>query len=440
MILITVDCFGCKGEMFLFWTLEWIPKHERFIRNALMNWEKTCIRSNTMKREAKPSNHLKSNHLKTATVSISLTILFIAAFFISCKIDTKKEEKSPANPPYVESVKEKLVGLEEEIQKKENEKLKLIARFEAKTGKKFPVSEIFNIGEKEMEVLEEYIRNEKNISIKDLLKALVSKEDEIRELREEHKTLNEQHKPHLVKKGENHYQIAIEYLLFQRGLAKNDAKKLLDKAVFFDPLTPGFKVWSFYDGKEYSSFVTQGEASISPAELERRKKKEIERIIEEERLKAQESEDELKKATQEFKTAQRKKQNELEAAKKRTRQIAEQKRKMEQQLNSLYYLVDTKKNLKDSGIISGGFLKSKKLKTMDPMDYKNSIDLRVSKTININAGLLGLKKIKKVLLFPKHYINGVDFKIDIGQDKQEANVVILKEEKFKKQYLVVSVQ
>jgi hypothetical protein len=393
-----------------------------------------------MKRESKPSSHLKNNHFKIVTVGISLTILFITAFFISCNIDTTKEGKSPAPPPYVESVKEKLVGLEQQIQKKENEKLKLIARFEAKTGKKFPIGEIFNIGNKERQVLEEYIRNEKNISIKDLLKALVKKDDEIHGLREEHKTLNEQHKPHLVKKGENHYQIAIEYLLFQRGLDKDDAKKLLNKALFFDPLTPGFKVWSFYDGKEYSSFVTQGEASISPAELERRKKKEIEKIIEEERLKALERDDELKKATKEFNAAQLKKQSELEAAKKRTRQIEEQKRKMERQLNSLYYLVDTEKNLRDSGILSGGFLKRKKLKTMNPTDYKDSIDLRASKTININAGLLGLKKIKKVMLFPKHYTDGVDFKIDIGEDKQEANVVILKEEKFKKQYLVISVQ
>jgi hypothetical protein len=407
------------------------------IKNYRLFW---LQRSKTMKRESKLSSHLKNNHIKTITVGISLIILLITAFFISCSVDTTKEEKSPATPPYVESVKEKLVGLENEIQKKENEKLKLIARFEAKTGKKFPISEIFNIGKKEREVLEKYIRKEKNISIKDLLKTLVKKEDEIRELQEEQKTINEQHKPHVVKPGENHYQIAIEYLLFQRGLDKSEAKKLLDKAVFFDPLTPGFKVWSFYDGKEYSSFVTQGEASISPAELERRKKEEIQKLIEEERFKALEREKELKKATEAFKAAQLKKQKELEAAKEKTRQIEEQKRKMERQLNSLYYLVDTEKNLIDSEIIAGGFLKRKKLKAMNPTDFKNSIDLRVSKTININAGLLGIRKIKKVLLFPKHYTNGVDFKIDIGQDKQEANVVILKEEKFKKQYLVISVR
>jgi hypothetical protein len=392
-----------------------------------------------MHRESKTSSHLKNNHLKTVIASISLTILFITTFFISCNIDPKEEEKSPSPPPYVESVKEKLMGLEREIQKKENEKLKLIARFETKTGKKFPIGVIFNIGKKERQVLEEYIRNEKNISIKALLKALVKKDNEIRELREEHKTLNEQHKPHIVKKGENHYQIAIEYLLFQRGLDKDEAKKLLNKAFFFDPLTPGFEVWNFYDGKEYSSFVTQGQASISPAELERRKREEIKKLIEEERLKTLESEDELKKATKEFKAAQLLKQNELEAVKKRNRQIEEQKRLMEQQLNSLYYLVDTEKNLVHSKIIAGGFLKRKKLKTINPMDIKNSIDLRVSQSININAGLLGLKKIKKVMLFPKHYKNGVDFKIDIGRDKQEANVVILKEEKFKKQFLVISV-
>lgn len=371
---------------------------------------------------------------------ISLTTLFITVFFMSCSIDTKEERKPAAPPPFVESVKEKLVGLEQEIQNKENEKLKLIARFEAKTGKKFPISEVFNIGQKELKLLEAYIANEKNISIKDLLKALVRKEDEIRELQEEQKTLNEKHKPHVVKKGENHYQIAIEYLLFQRGLDKGAAKKLLNKALFFDPLTPGFKVWSFYDGKEYSSFVTQGEASISPAELERRKKREIEKIIEEERSKALERKDELNKATKEFKAAQLRKQNELEKIKKRNRQIEEQKRRMERQLNSLYYLVGTEKNLKDSGIVAGGFLKRTKLKTMNPMDFKDFIDLRKSKTININAGVLGLKKIKKIMLFPKHYTKGIDFKIDMGQDKQEASIVILKQEKFKKQSLVISVK
>jgi hypothetical protein len=393
-----------------------------------------------MQGKSKLSSHLKKNQLKTVTVGISLIILFITTFFISCNIDTKEGEKSSGPPPYVESVKEKLVGLEKEIQKKENEKLKLIARFEAKTGKKFPIGLIFNLGKKERQVLEDYIRNEKNISIKELLKALVKKEDEIRELQEEHKTINEQHKPHVVKKGENHYQIAIEYLLFKRGLDKDEAKKLLNKALFFDPLTPGFKVWSFYDGKEYSSFVTQGQASISPAELERRKKEEIEKIIEEERLKALEREEELKKATREFKAAQLKKQKELEAARERNRQIEEQKRQMELQLNSLYYLVDTEKNLIDSGIIAGGFLRRKKLKTMNPMDFKNAVDLRMSKTIIIDAGLLGLKKIKKVMLFPRHYKKGVDFKIDIGQHKQKANIVILKEEKFKKQSLIISVQ
>ena len=393
-----------------------------------------------MQRESKPANPLNNNHIKTVIPGIILAISIIATFFISCNMDAKREEKSLAPPPYVESVKEKLIGLEDEIQKKENEKLKLIARFEAKTGKKFPLGVIFNIGEKERKLFEEYIRNEKNISIKDLLKALVKKEEEIRELQEEQKTLNEQHKPHVVKKGENHYQIAIEYLLFQRGLDKDEAKRLLNKAVFFDPLTPGFKVWNFYDGKEYSSFITQGQASISPAELERRKKEEIVKLIEEERLKALESEDELKKATEEFNAAQLQKQSELEAAKKRNKQIEEQKSQMEQQLNSLYYLVDTEKNLIDSGILAGGFLKRKKLKTMNPMDFKNIIGFFMSKTININAGLLGLKKIKKVMLFPKHYNESVDFKIDIGQDKQEANIVILKEEKFKKQSLIISVQ
>jgi len=401
------------------------------------------MRCKTMKSLSKPSRHLKMNHLKKVSICISLTLLVIAAFFLSCKEEKVVDKKSLAIPPNVEQVKKELNGLDIIIQKKENEILKLIAQYEAQTGKKFPIAEIFNIGnlgKKEREVLEEYIRTARDISIKTLLQELVKKDDEIRELQETQKTLNEQHKPHVVKGGENHHQIALDYLLFDRGLDKKEAKKLLDKALLFDPLTPGFKVWNFYDGKEYSSFITQGDASISPAELERKRKEDFDKIIAEERIKFEEKKEELETITREFHYAQRDKQKELDAANKKIRQMAEQNKQLEQQLNSLYYLVDTEINLKKSGIIYGGFLKPDKRIAMNPIDFRSSIDLRENKNINIYADQLGLKKIKKVIVFPTYYTKGLDFKIEISQDKQESVVTILKEEKFKKQFLVIAVQ
>jgi hypothetical protein len=393
-----------------------------------------------MKRESKPSSHSKTNHFKNVTFGIGLTILVITAFFLSCK-DEESDKKPPDMPTFADQVKKRLMGLEKEIQDKENEKLKLIAQYEVITGKKLPIADILNIGIEERKVLEEYINKEKIISIKILLETLVKKNDEIRELQEKQKTLNGQHKPHVVKQGENHYQIANKYLLYDRNLEKEEVRKLLDKALFFDTLTPGFKIWNFYDGNEYSSFVTQGEAPISPAELERRKKDEYNKILEEERKKFQEKAAEIEKKARELKDAQREKQKELDATREKNRLISAENKQMEQQLNSLYYLVDTEKNLKKSGIISGGFLRSKKLKTI-PGDLKNSIDLRENKTIKVNAGLLGLEKIKKVKVFPEHIniINGLHYQINIGQDKQEAAIVILKEENFKNHLLVISVK
>lgn len=49
--------------------------------------------------------------------------------------------------------------------------------------------------------------------------------------------------------------------------------KLAERTLLFDSLVPGFKVWNFYSGDEYGSFITQGNAPISPNEISRRNKK-----------------------------------------------------------------------------------------------------------------------------------------------------------------------
>jgi hypothetical protein len=81
--------------------------------------------------------------------------------------------------------------------------------------------------------------------------------------------------PHIVNRGESHYKIAIDYLINQKGIEKDRALELIERAALLEPLLPDFKVWNFYSGDEYGTFVTQGNASISPNQIIRKTKKKL---------------------------------------------------------------------------------------------------------------------------------------------------------------------
>lgn len=249
-------------------------------------------------------------------------------------------------------------------------------------------------------MLEQQIAKEKDVSVRSLLKEILNKSDEISELREQIAQIeNRLPRPHIAQKGESHYQIALAFLVSEKGLEEEQAQKLLKRTALFDQLAEGFKVWNFYNGDEYGTSVTQGEAQFSPNVFVHRAKKKLM----DDRDKALSERDQL---AEDIKCVQEKQvvaDAQLGQVTREKENLAIQVVNLNRRVNSVYYRLDSLKTLKKKGILKSGFLSSAKIKDISSEHFNQSIDLNSSNELVISAEDLGIKKIKDVVLFPRFY-------------------------------------
>jgi hypothetical protein len=213
----------------------------------------------------------------------------------------------------------------------------------------------------------------------------------------------------------------------EKGVEKKRALELVERTALFDKLVPGFKVWNFYTGDAYGSSVTQGTASISPNTLIRRARKKLvdardEAIFQRDKL------------AEDINTLEGKRGQligHVDFLTQEKESLITQVSDLNVQVNSLFYLLDSQRSLKKKGILKGGFLKSTKLWDVSPEYFTTSVDMRTQTQIVFSAVDLGIRKIKKVTLYPKFYKEGTDYKIEMSGDNQTAIVTILDTIKFK---------
>lgn len=118
---------------------------------------------------------------------------------------------------------------------------------------------------KQKQLLEDMMKQEKDVSWNGLLKEVVTKNDEIASLKDEvFKIAQKMPKPYDVKRGDQHYKVCFRYLTEIEKVSKDKADELIDKVRLIDELVPGFQVWLFYKDDVFGTFVTQGKAKISP--------------------------------------------------------------------------------------------------------------------------------------------------------------------------------
>lgn len=339
--------------------------------------------------------------------------------------------------------------LETDLKKQEVEFSDLVKKYYEQTGEKFPELTALGLSREQKKVLEEKIKNQKDFSIKDLLNDILDKTDEISEIK---KTIIKYEallpKPHIAIEGENHYQIAMNFLINEKGISKEKAGEIVERTALFDPLMQGFRVWNLFSGNEYGTFVTQGDAPISPNELIRQAKKEIidardKAISEKERLAAEIKN--LEKTRNNIKAEVKNLRKEKAELEKQNDYLSKQNEEMngeiKRMMNSLYYLVDLEINLKKAGILKSVFLGSPKLKEISPEDFKQTIDLRETNTIEIFAGQFEhLEEIKEITLYPRFYKKDIDYKVTILETKHKAVLTISDVEKFKRERVVISVE
>ena len=341
----------------------------------------------------------------------------------------------------------KIGDLESEVRIKQNELFNFLEEYKRKTGESPPALNGLRLSADDKKMLEKKIAQEKNGSLKSLLKDILERDTEIAELNAkmgEYETLLPP--PRTTNGKESHYQIAMEYLMKERGVKKERALWLVERTVLFEPMISGFRVWNFYSGDEFRTFVTQGNADISPKKLKTMAQQYLidlkdKALAETERLGKEITrmisiKDQLDSRINHLRERERKMRKKLNT-------LSDENIEMQRVINSLFFMTGLDKDLIKRGIIKDAFLGiigSKKLKEISPEYFNQHIDLREKTTIEIEADEFNLSKIKSVTLHPGFYKKDTDYKIEITEDKKKAIITVLAIDKFRSNRVVISVR
>jgi len=181
---------------------------------------------------------------------IGILLVLIIAAYILLKDKFFGSHMSP-QMRQMQQVVSKVRDLEADIQKNQGKIFSLMREYKEETGEELPAMNFLNLSEEEKRILEKRIRNEQDVT-KALLSDIIDSNSEISELKAEIEKLEKLlPAPHIVKSGENHFQIAMDFLLNDKKVEKKTALKLVERVLLFDPLVQDFKVWNFYYRGEY---------------------------------------------------------------------------------------------------------------------------------------------------------------------------------------------
>ncbi len=382
----------------------------------------------------------KSKKIYYVIGALALVIVALAYFLLQGPSGPKASPKMKQMQETVQQIQQ----LESNIQEKQNEVFSVLSEYKKKTGEDLPEVNIMNLSPEQKKVLEEKIKNEKDVSIKSLLQDILDKNNDIQNLNARVQELEALlPKPHVVEKGENHYQIAMNFLLNEKGVDKTRAMELVERTALFEPIIPGFKVWNFYAEDEYGTFITQGSAPISPNQIQRKVKKELvdakdKAISEKEQLQSDINEMETRRTEliSQLDLLNQEKQSMLT----KMSNLNDQNQELQTALSSVYFAMDLRKNLSEKGIIKGGFLRSTKLQKVDTTLFDRSLDLRGEAKIAVTAAAFQLSKIRDITIYPSYFKAETDFKIEIDEAGQNATITILDTKKFMSEKIAIAIE
>ena len=214
---------------------------------------------------------------------------------------------------------------------------------------------------------------------------------------------------------------------------------MLADSILFDKVLVGHRVENYFADDVFGTFLTKGEAAISPGRLYRAEIKA--RDEEKAKLVREMGELERRNAAGEEKVVELKetwaaREKILESGAKGLdtdlAKIQAPTAELETKLNSVYYLVGARDNLKGAGIIKGTFLGicGDRVKNVTFANFQKSLDLRSGNVITLAAGDFGLSKIRQVMLFPRDLQEDVDYRVERAADGMSVKLHLLNKDKF----------
>lgn len=371
--------------------------------------------------------------------------LFVAAALM-LSLACKRESSKVTNE--METAR-KIAKIEQDINGKQDQMNQLLQKYMQEGGKDVGALMGQTLTPDQKAILEKKLQNEEGIGYKDLISDILRREKEVEDLKVQVQDLEKKLPSSVpVKRGDKHLDIAMNFLTKEKGLDPATAKKLALQTNLMDELVPGFKVWNFYDNGVYGTFVTQGEASVSPYRVIQKTKQDLVDA----KVQAQNQRDELAKQ----KTTLLEQVSDLEKKRDQLNQDvamlqaerADLLKKMEEvqalsedlkaRLNSVFYKVGDRQVLVKSGLITDPWYGQPRITKFDEANFPQHLDLRSGDTVNFTAQEAGVASITKIKVAP-----GTTFKIDqdytwtIAADGKSGTVKIVNKEKFKAERTMV---
>lgn len=365
-----------------------------------------------------------------------LAVLAVVALLVACA------ESGPGVSSQMKTA-QKIAKLEKQIDQRQQEMDTLVKQYVQQGGQ--DVGSIVGPGltPDQKQVLEARLKNEQGIGYGDLVSDILNKQKSIEDLKVQvqnvEKTLPA---PVEVGKGERHADIAMAYLTKDKGLDQNTAKRLVQQVNLMDDLQPGFKVWNFYNDGVYGTFVTQGDAKVSPYGVIQHAKQVL--VNEKNTAVAQRDQLAAEKAsltqqvsdltnrreelTQEVSLLQAERQD----LTNKVNDLQVQRDDLQALNSSVFYRIGTRKNLVQEGAIRTSLFSKPKVVKYGEDQFPQHLDLRSGDTISLSAKMEGLDKIRRVSVAPGSLFKAdEDYVVTISQDGQDASLKLLAKDKFR---------
>jgi septal ring factor EnvC (AmiA/AmiB activator) len=360
-----------------------------------------------------------------------LTVLLISILAPACS-RTKPKPSQTAAVDALDHLSHELDRLQNDVQDKNREISSLLRQYQEKGGR-LPENFGPDLTEEQRRLLATRFQDER-LGLRETLQDILARDREIVALKARIATI-EQGLPTSVvaQAGDTHDGILLKFLE-GKGVKEAEARPLLQQMNLQVPLLPGHRVWVYYRDGALGSWVTTGDIATSPREAAHQA---IQALLEQRDAARQEAKSlrrELAGATAE--RAQLRTQiTDLQAAiGEWTQEVDGLRRENHATDQAARYLAGSKKELREHGIISGGFLKATRVRRLQGLE---TLDLSQSAEILLRSTEYGLGRIRKIDVLPEGFERGQDYVVHLLKGGTLARVALLDVDKFRKSTFVV---
>jgi len=371
-------------------------------------------------------------------------LLVAAALIVS--LACKRESSKVSNEM---DTARKIAKLEQDINGRQEQMNQLLQKYMQEGGKDVGALVGQTLTPEQKAVLEQKLKKEEGIGYRDLISDILKREKEVEDLKVQVQDL-EKKLPSavVVKRGDKHLDIAMNYLTKEKGLDAATAKKLALQTNLMDELVPGFKVWNFYDNGTFGTFVTQGDASVSPYRVIQKAKQELvtakdQAISQRDQLSKEkttllEQVSDLERRRDQLNQDVAMLQAERADLMKKMQEVQDLSEDLKARLNSIFYKVGERQSIVKSGLVQDPWYGQPRIAKFDEANFPQHLDLRSGDAIVFTSQDAGVAAITKIKIAP-----GTAFKIDkdynwsISPDGKTGTIKILNKDKFKAERTMV---